>query len=116
MELEKAERLTKAILLYSVVAANIVRLRDHARLEPDAPCTEILSRDAWKSLWFHFNKTPVTEVVTPPTIRQAVMWIGRLGGHLGRKSDGMPGVRTLWRGIRDLTLMVTGYRLARASR
>ena len=35
------------------------------------------------------------------TIGQAVLWIGRLGGHLNRKRDGMPGVRTLWRGLHD---------------
>lgn len=116
LELEKAERLAKAILLYSVVAANIVRLRDQARLEPDAPCTEILSDDAWKALWIHIKKKRLTPGVKPPTIHQAVLWIGRLGGHLNRKRDGMPGVRTLWRGWRDLSILVTGYRLARESR
>jgi hypothetical protein len=50
---------------------------------------------------------------TIPTIRQAMLWIGRLGGHLGRKRDGLPGVRTLWRGWRDLAIMVYGYRLSR---
>ena len=44
-----------------------------------------------------------------PTIGQAVLWIGRLGRHLNRKRDGMPGVRTLWRGLHDLTLMVAGF-------
>jgi hypothetical protein len=32
-----------------------------------------------------------------------------LGGHLNRKRDGMPGVRVLWRGWRDLTILVAGY-------
>jgi Transposase Tn5 dimerisation domain len=41
------------------------------------------------------------------------LWIGRLGGHLNRQRDGMPGVRTLWRGLRDLTLLVEGWRVAR---
>jgi hypothetical protein len=56
----------------------------------------------------------LTNRVKVPTVKQAILWIGRLGGHLNRKRDGMPGVRTLWRGWRDLTLLVTGYRLARA--
>ena len=34
----------------------------------------------------------------PPTLREAVRMLGRLGGHLGRKSDGEPGVTVLWRG------------------
>jgi len=44
------------------------------------------------------------------TFSQAVLWIGRLGGHLNRKKDGMPGVRTLWRGLRDLDVAVEGWR------
>jgi hypothetical protein len=39
-----------------------------------------------------------------------VPWIGRLGGHLNRKRDGMPGVRTLWRGFHDLALLAAGFR------
>jgi hypothetical protein len=44
------------------------------------------------------------------TIRQAVLWIGRLGGHLNRKMDGMPGVHTLWRGLQALRVLVAGFR------
>jgi len=33
-------------------------------------------------------------------MEKAVGLIGKLGGHLGRKHDGMPGVKTLWRGMR----------------
>ena len=39
-------------------------------------------------------------------LREAALWIGRLGGQIGRKADGMPGVRTLRRGWRDLELLV----------
>ena len=39
---------------------------------------------------------------TAPTVYQAVRWIAQLGGFLGRKSDGEPGVTTLWRGWQRL--------------
>jgi hypothetical protein len=39
---------------------------------------------------------------TVPTVHQAVRWIAQLGGFLGRKSDGEPGVTTLWRGWQRL--------------
>jgi hypothetical protein len=116
LELETADRLTKALTIYSAVAVRILALRDLARQEPDAPCTTILSDDAWKTLWIHFNQKRLTAGVPIPTVKQAILWIGRLGGHLNRKRDGMPGVRTLWRGWRDLTIMVAGYRLARDER
>ena len=101
------------MVLYSAVAAQLLALRDLARMEPNAPCTTMLSDDAWKALWLHIHQKKLTAKVPVPTIRQAVLWIGRLGGHLNRKRDGMPGVRTLWRGYRDLSFLVLGYRLAR---
>jgi hypothetical protein len=112
LQLETAERLTKALILYSAVAVRIVALRDLARVEPDAPCTMILSDWAWRALFAHFEQRPPSTATAPPTVRQATLWIGRLGGHLNRKGDGLPGVRTLWRGWRDLTMLVLGYRLA----
>ena len=115
LELESAVRLTKAVTLYSAVAARILTLRDCARLEPDAPCTTILSNDAWRVLWRRFTKQALLVDTPAPTVRQALLWIGRLGGHLGRKRDGLPGVRTLWRGWRDLSLLVIGYRAAQLS-
>jgi len=112
LELETAVRLTKAVTLYAAVASRILTLRDRARLEPNAPCTTILSTDAWRVLWLRFEKGPLTAATAVPSVRQAILWIGRLGGHLGRKRDGLPGVRTLWRGWRDLTILVAGYRAA----
>lgn len=113
LELETADRITKAVTIYSAVAVHLLTLRDLARVESNAPCTNILSEDAWKTLWMHIQQKKLTAKVVVPTIRQAVLWIGRLGGHQNRKRDGMPGVRTLWRGYRDLSLLVLGYRIAR---
>jgi hypothetical protein len=112
LRLETAERLIKAICLYSAVALRIVALRNLARQQPDAPCETLLQRDQWHALYSHFHgKRPTADMKTP-SIREAVRWIGRLGGHLNRKRDGMPGVRTLWRGWRDLAILVAGYRAA----
>jgi hypothetical protein len=69
-----------------------------------------LSDDEWQALFAHITGETPSPGTAVPTIEQAAKWIGRLGGHLGRKRDGMPGVRTLWRGWRDLTILVAGYR------
>ena len=110
LELETAERLQKALVTYSGIAVRILSLRDLARQEPQATCTACLSEEEWQVLWLHFTGRIPTSRTAPPTMEQVVKWIGRLGGHLGRKGDGMPGVRTLWRGWRDLQLLVAGYR------
>jgi hypothetical protein len=112
LQLETRERLEKALILYAGVAARLLRLRDLARTEPTAPCTEVLTDDEWRVLQTHITGKPTTATTPVPTMQQATLWIGRLGGHLGRKSDGMPGVRTLWRGWRDLAILVAGYRAA----
>jgi hypothetical protein len=116
LELEDAQRLIKAAILYAAVAVRIVALRDWARVDPHTPCTAVLTADEWQPLWLRFSKEKLTAQTAPPTIEQVVRWIGRLGGHLGRKRDGLPGVRTLWRGFRDLSILATGFRIGRTQR
>ncbi len=95
-----------AVTVNAAVAARIVSLRDLAREIPEAPALGILDKDQVEVLVCRLGKGMKP---SQPTIGQAVLWIGRLGGHLNRKRDGMPGVRTLWRGLHDLTLMVAGF-------
>jgi hypothetical protein len=112
LQLQTRQRLQKALVLYAGVAVRLLRLRDLARREPLAPCTEVLTEDEWQALYAHSTGAAATVATAVPTIEQVTKWIGRLGGHLGRKRDGMPGVRTLWRGWRDLAILVAGYRAA----
>lgn len=109
LQFESAERAAKVIYLYAAVAVRILALRELSRREPEAPCTRVLSHAEWRTLWTYIHKKPPARHAPPPTIKQAVLWIGRLGGHLGRKSDGMPGVTTLWRGWRDLSNLLVLY-------
>ncbi|GAC1564652.1 MAG: hypothetical protein NVS2B7_38700 [Herpetosiphon sp.] len=53
-----------------------------------------------------------TEVT--PCLRRTVRWIGQLGGFQGRKRDGEPGAKMLWKGFQrlvDLTAMYHSMRL-----
>lgn len=113
LRLETWDRLEKAVTVNAAVAARIVSLRDRAHEAPEAPASEVLSAEEAEVLVAHFGgKMKPSEL----TIGQAVLWIGRLGGHLNRKRDGMPGVRTLWRGLHDLTLLVAGFRAGKRLR
>lgn len=109
LRLDTWARLEKAVRVNSAVAARIVLLRDVARATPAAPALEVLQPDEAAALVAHFDKGRLRSA-DRLTIAQAVLWIGRLGGHLNRKQDGMPGVRTLWRGLQALSLLVAGFR------
>lgn len=111
LELETADRLQKALILYSGIAVRIVAVRDLARRQPQTPCTQLLSDDEWQALAVRIRgRVPAR----PPTLEQVVQWIARLGGHLGRRRDGPPGVRVLWRGWRDLQLLTQGFQAGRS--
>jgi hypothetical protein len=99
--LEKAERLQNYIALMSVVAWRLHWLTYLNRTDPDLPCTIILTAIEWQTLYRRIHRTP-TLPATPPPVRQAVRWIAQLGGFLGRKRDGEPGITLIWRGWQRL--------------
>lgn len=113
LQLETPEPLRRALALYAIVAARLLHLTYLARQEPEAPCEPAVSVVEWEVLWLQFR--PGEALPTqPPSLREAMRWIGRLGGFLARKADGEPGVKVLWRGLRQLHAMVIGFRLAKA--
>ena len=107
LQLETKERLMRALAVYSIVASRLLRLTYQARETPEAPCTEALSESEWRALYTATHKTTIVPE-HPPTMQTAILWIAKLGGFLGRKHDGNPGLKVLWRGFRrlhDLTTM-----------
>lgn len=101
LQLESLERLQNALAIYSVIAWRLLWITYEARETPDAPCTMVLKDHEWKSLCCMANKVPVPPKA-PPTLKEAVLLIAKLGGFLARKGDGDPGVIVLWRGMSRL--------------
>lgn len=83
-----------------------------SRALPDAPCTALLEPEEWQALYCAIHMT-ATPPATPPTLREAVHWISRLGGFLARRGDGEPGVTVLWKGFQHLTDLTFMYRIMR---
>lgn len=110
LQLKDAESLQKAIAIYSLAAFRVMQLVYESRHHPEVSCTVVLTKAQWQTLYMlihHNNQIPKT----PPSLHQAVMWIGRLGGHLGRKSDGPPGLKTVWLGYQQLCNAASVYEL-----
>ena len=68
-----------------------------SRVTPDVSCEIVLTRDQWITLYVLINKS-LNIPDRPPSLGQAIAWIGQLGGHIGRKRDGQPGLKTVWLG------------------
>jgi hypothetical protein len=94
--LETAERLQRYLTLFSIIGVRLMYVAYLARVLPEAAATEVLSKEELEALHVRINKT--LPPADPPSLREAVRMIGRLGGHLGRKCDGEPGMTVLWRG------------------
>jgi hypothetical protein len=104
-QLKTAERIRILLPFFCATAARLVQLTYWARTEPHAACTVALSDLEWHVAWQFTHKRRVPAGTPTPTIAEAIRMIGRMGGHLGRKGDGMPGLRSLWKGWRDLQLL-----------
>lgn len=109
-QLESIERLQRLITVYAVIAWRIFHATWLSRLLPDIACTAFLQQEEWQALYCRIHHTP-TPPAQPPPLREAVRWIARLGGFLGRKGDGEPGTQTLWQGFQELIAMTEMYRI-----
>ena len=96
----------------SVIAWRIFFITLIARSDPNLPCTYLLAEEEWKVLYTKMNHTKLYPNIMPPTVREAVRWIAKLGGFLARKGDGEPGPITLWRGWKRLVDLTEGWNLA----
>lgn len=76
---------------------------------PDMSCNELIDDEDWKILYRKIFKSR-TYPSSPPTVRQLLLWIGKLGGFIGRKSDGMPGVASIWKGFQRYMQLLEDYR------
>jgi hypothetical protein len=109
-QLENAHRLTNCMAIDMVVAWRIHHLTSLGKETPDVPCTVYFTESEWKALTTFVNETK-TPPACPPTLNESVRLLGKLGGHLGRASDGHPGSEVLWRGMSRLTDIENAYKL-----
>jgi hypothetical protein len=110
----KRKALEVTIAMLSVVAVQLLRLRDLSRrADADAiPATEVIDQDYVEGLSLWRWK----EARMNLSVKEFLYALARKGGHLGRPSDRPPGWLVLWRGWLALQPLVEGLRLARLKR
>jgi hypothetical protein len=110
LQLETAARLERALATYAIVAWRLLWLTYEARNYPTESIEGILPTHEWQALYCYIYQTTVLPN-EPPTLADCVRWIARLGGFLGRKNDGEPGVKTLWLGLQRVHDMASIWQL-----
>lgn len=98
------------IALLSVLAVELVNLREAAR-DPQQS-----GEDAGRyvdPLWVRVLSQWRYGEERALTVKEFTLALARLGGHLNRKCDGLPGWMTIWRGLNMLHAMIE-YELSRA--
>ncbi|MBC7601522.1 MAG: IS4 family transposase [Ramlibacter sp.] len=98
LQLGTIERLERAIALFMVVAWHIAHLMRSGRTCPDLDAALFFDPDEIRGAYLLMEmKQPVK-----PTLNEVLRLIARLGGVIGRKSDGEPGVKTIWLGLKEV--------------
>ncbi len=110
LQLGAIEKLERALAVYMVVAWRIARLMRLGRTCPDLEAELLFEPEEWQAAYLLMKKTVPKEA---PRLNEVVRLIAMLGGFLGRKGDGEPGVKTIWQGLQQVTTFVQGLRWAR---
>jgi hypothetical protein len=113
LRLDSADKLMKVITMQAWVATRVVQIRDEVRRDPLQNCEACFRPAEWKLLWTRQHRRGWQEGDGIPSLGEVVKWLGRLGGHQGRKGDGMPGAELMSRGLYALDLLLEGQHLAR---
>src|SRR5258708_4086389 len=104
--LETADRMATCLAVLSGVAVRGFQLRCALETEPEAPAARVATAAEVGLLRRHLRHSGRRF-----TVREFVRGVAQLGGFLGRRRDGEPGVRTVWRGYQRLQDMVLGFHL-----
>ena len=94
-----------------VVAWRICHLVKLGREVPHAEASIYFAEAEWKALMVYSTKNPEPPA-SPPTLREAIRLVAKLGGFQGRKSDGEPGTEAIWIGLQRLDGITIGWKLA----
>jgi Transposase Tn5 dimerisation domain len=112
LQLETFDRLERAVATYAIVGWRLMWVAYLSRPlndeRSDIGAERVFEEEEWRALCQYYGEPIESEGCEEkiPGLRECVVWIARLGGYLGRKCDGEPGLKTIWRGLRRLRDLV----------
>ena len=99
MQLSHIDNLERALAIFMVVAWRIAYLMRLGRTCPDLDASYFFDPDEIRGAYLLTKAKPPDR---PPTLNEVLRLVARVGGFLGRKCDGDPGVKTIWQGIQEV--------------
>ena len=106
-QLEEASRLQALLAVLAVVAVRLFSTKLLARSRPET----FEAAESFGSEMLQLLEHKLGPPVGGWTNANLMVAVARLGGFIGRKSDGMPGWQTIWRGWQRLIWMLEGATL-----
>jgi hypothetical protein len=106
VQLDDGEDVRRFLGFAIPIAVRLLQLREAARQTPCIP-----AKEAVDPLMVEVLTCRRPKMAAEPTLAEFWQAVASLGGHQGRKSDGPPGWRTIWRGWRYLSDLTEGARL-----
>lgn len=100
LQLENLDRIKVCLAIYMIIAWRILFTTMAGRIAPDMSCDKVFSESEWKSVFIMTHKKQPPDI--PPTLNDMIKLVAQLGGFLNRKSDGVPGVKTIWIGMQRM--------------
>ena len=100
-QLKQASRILALFGMIGVIATQLLAMRERCRLSPETPVEEKIPKPWIMLIEKHLK-------VKLKTVKDFWHSLARMGGFIGRKSDGEPGWQTIWKGYKRLQDMLTG--------
>lgn len=114
-QFDSKDPLCTVIGFLGLLAVQLLRSRYYAKLNPEASFDLIVTdKEAQELARISARKylKPIDLTIAKEgTILWWVLLLGRMGGHQGYKSKGLPGWQTLWKGLNYFNTLLEGYTL-----
>ncbi len=114
LQLTTAKRVLNAVAAYSICAVNLMRVNYLARQHPDWEIARIGVAEWEHEALYRYAGANIDGRIRfnpkdPPTIREFVTTIGRLGGFTNFNKQPFPGLKTFWRGMRAYQIILKTF-------
>jgi len=106
---ETLDRYLTALAMLMIVAWRVEYLKGAVRHDADASCEKYFVPEQWQPAYLVYTDGGLLPS-QPITIREFMLMIAELGGWQRKKSQGLPGSMTIWRGLRCVEAYADAFR------